>query len=825
MSDRNKGRSGVSRKRPETGSTGRRRPGPGSSGRQSPPSGNRTSPSSPARKSAASGKTKSPNTGSTRRVSSPTNGGQPSSRGRATSQGASAGSSRSASARATRTGQTRQVASSTKSRQTPSASTGQTQRVSQSPRTGSTSKSTRAPGQAKRQGNAKSARTGGAAATGSNSRQTSRTTTTRQQPAQQRTTATASHRQATESPRTDRTPHLGDDLLEQFQDARGRVADALECPPNTVGRPSRRAKVLTVAMFVCMICIAYSLAKIQIVDPDGLRQEATESRLRKVPIPAPRGQILDRNGIALASTIQRYDVEVDPVAAKEYRPTGTTSESSPDQIGLRAAARDLAALLPETEAQVYGKLIEPHSDPTKTRRWSEVSKEVSLEVWQKVRALRIPGVTSESHNRRHYSADNLAGSLLGFIQRNDESKPGAGLEIMYETDLRGKPGKEIREQGKDGSRIPLGTYVHEPVQPGRDVTLTIDRDIQWFAQKQVEEAVSHHKAEWGTVIVQDVATGELLAVAQSPEPAPAKAGNLKPAERRAHSFQSVIEPGSTTKVATVAAAIEDGVVSDSAKFLVPDSYVAKNGQKFSDSSSHKPEKLTLGGILAKSSNTGTIKVAEKMAKADRYEWLKKFGVGSKSGLNFPSESAGIFRPVEKWDKRTELQVMFGQGYAVTPIQASQVLAIVANGGEHAPPRLVRSVGDQTDVAKVDVETVPVVSSSTAKSVTNMLESVVTDGTAPQAAVPGYRVAGKTGTAEHASGRKGYDGYTSSFIGFAPAENPKFMVSVIVHRPTENGHYGGVVAGPVFSKVMGYSLQKYGVPPSTEAATPYPLTWK
>nr|WP_240949525.1 penicillin-binding protein 2 [Cellulosimicrobium aquatile] len=390
--------------------------------------------------------------------------------------------------------------------------------------------------------------------------------------------------------------------------------------------------------------------------------------------------------------------------------------------------------------------------------------------------------------------------------------------------MAGTPGSRRCEAGLGGQLIPTGRCDVVEAVPGLNVRLTTVRDVQWKAQDAIDRAVSETGAEYAIAVVQDVRTGEVLALADS--------GTVNPNDRStdavarpSRAVANVFDPGSTGKVITMAAAIEGGHADAGSRFEVPDRYTTPNGQTFKDSHDHPVERLTLAGILAESSNTGTVQVGEKIPKQVRYDYLRKFGFGQKSGLGLPGESAGILHPADSWDGRTEYAVLFGQSVSVNAIQATSVFSTIANGGVRATPSIVAGTTDERGELVPAERPAPerVVSQETADTVLHMMESVVEEGTGSSASVPGYRVAGKTGTAEAAGDDGRLSGIMASFIGVAPADDPRFTVSVFLKNP-HSSIFGGVVAAPVFSEIMGFTLEHEGVQPSTEPYVPLPTTW-
>ncbi len=565
-------------------------------------------------------------------------------------------------------------------------------------------------------------------------------------------------------------------------------------------------------MLVVVSLFAARLVQMQGLDASVLAGEALGNRLVETKLVAHRGEITDSQGVVLASNVERRNITVDQTLVPEYERTVD------DQVvsrGIDGAARDIAALTGQDLATVRTSL-------TGDSRFTYVVKGVTPQVWRSVQALGVDGVYSEKTSARTYPAGAVAGNLVGFT--GTDGKGLAGLELSLQEVLAGKDGTRNYERGRDGQMIPTGDMAEEPAVDGRNVRLTIDRDLQWYAQQAVEQQVRVSAGEWGTVVVMEVETGNILALAESPTLDPNDPGSAAAEDRGSRALSDAFEPGSTSKVITAAAVLEEGVVDPLTHFEVPYQYTTENGQTFRDSHSHELERRTFAGVLAESSNTGTVMAGQKLSKDVRHEYLKRFGLGEPSGLDFPGETRGILAPADEWDGRQQYTVLFGQGVSVNALQSANVFATIANDGVRMTPRLVDGVADENGefVDAPAAESTQVVSEQTARDVRTMLESAVDEGTGTNAAIPGYRVAGKTGTAQ-APAPGGYSGYTGSFIGMAPADDPAIVVAVVIQRPT-NGYYGGTVAAPVFKDVMSFALQDQAVPPSEGLPTPFPLSW-
>jgi cell division protein FtsI (penicillin-binding protein 3) len=562
-------------------------------------------------------------------------------------------------------------------------------------------------------------------------------------------------------------------------------------------------RVMTVAVLFVFSIFAAQLLRLQGFDASATSQDALDSRMATVPIPAMRGRILDSQDTVLASSIERRTVTVDQTAVREYK---KTVEGVYTEVGVAGAAADLSPLL-----GVPAKELEPVL--TGKARYRVVAKNITPLNWRKIAALGIPGIYSEPTSERNYPTSTAAASLVGFLR--DDGSAGAGVEVLMDKALSGKHGSIVYEQALDGRVIPTGHQQRTPAVPGRDIRLTINSDIQWFAQNALAQKVIQTNALSGTVVVQHARTGELLAVASYPTFDPNTPGQSQ-GNWTNKAFNEVYEPGSTAKVITSAAALEEGVVTPHTIVEVPNRIYRADGRAFMDSHDHPTEYLTFAGVLAQSSNIGTVLAGEKIPSSKMHDYFYRFGLGQTSGMGFPGEGKGILEPARDWDGSQKVTVLYGQGLSVNALQATGVFQTIANDGVRVPPRLIASVGDGRGdfTPATPAKPVRVVSPEIAKQVRDMMEGVVgKEGTAPEAKIEGYRVAGKTGTADRYDAKaRGYSGKTASFIGFAPADDPQLVVSVTLQRPVK-GYFGGVVAGPVFRDVMTYALQELEIPPT------------
>lgn len=569
-----------------------------------------------------------------------------------------------------------------------------------------------------------------------------------------------------------------------------------------------RVGFLVIAMVVSVFAVR--LLQLQGLDARAYAAQARALGAVREILPATRGSILDRNGTPLAESLDGSMIVADP------------TKTGPD-----AAA--IASVLSDRLKLDYIKTVENLRWPG--TRFRYIARRVpTTEATRVVTDLTDQGYKGLDIRRdpvRSYPAGDVAANLLGYV--NEEGKAAGGAEQAFDSLLSGTNGSATYEVG-GGHVIPLGdNSVTDPVD-GRDLTLTIDRDLQWYTQRVLRQTVEDAGGESGTAVVMDTRTGELLALADDPtfDPNVTYQSDLDKLSSRA--FTAPYEPGSVEKVLTMSSLIDAGLVTPRTQFVVPP-LLRSDDRTIHDYFEHGTLRLTLTGILAKSSNIGTVLAARQMGKDRLYRYLRAFGLGSRTGIPGYGESAGMLAPPSSWLDINRDNIAFGQGLAVTAVQMAAAVNAVANGGVYVQPSLVKGQATTYDGIETGSDLASrhrVVSTRAAHETRNMME-MVTDpdtGTAPLAAIDGYRVAGKTGTAQMVNPAcKCYDGksFTVSFAGFAPADDPRFTVYVVVHKPT-NGAGGGLTAGPAFRKIMSYLLQRYAVPPSGSKPPELPITW-
>lgn len=574
-----------------------------------------------------------------------------------------------------------------------------------------------------------------------------------------------------------------------------------------------RIKILIIGVFMTFVLLALQLVRVQVIQASEYQSKAANEMQSTRTTPAPRGEITDINGVAFARSVSAITIVVDQ-----------TQISDPARV-----ANFVAPILGLPVAEVQENI-------TGTRRYSIVLKNGRPALWDRLTKeiyeynkglsneqldKRIIGFFPERSFIREYPSGSLISSLVGFVRADGIG--ATGLESSLNSIITGTDGRYSFANGY-GAEIPGSQREIVAAKAGTSVRLTIDRDVQWVAAKAIAEAVKTSRAASGTVIVMDPRTGEIVAHATAPTFDPNNTKNVDLNLMRNPSVQDVYEPGSTGKVMTLAAALEEKTVTPTTVFAVPYK-IKRGGSTFKDHDKHPVQQLTTSGILAVSSNTGTIKIGETISNEKLYSYLTKFGVGQKTGSGLPGESAGLMPQVKNWSGTTAPTVAFGQGYSVTAMQATSVFATIANHGVRVSPTVIAGTQDASGhfTPAANRTTTRVISEDTARELRLMMESVVSPtGTAPSAAIPGYRVAGKTGTAWRYDDKTGgYSGYTASFIGFAPADAPRYVINVTIQDP-RNGYYGGVLGGPVFKKVMTFVLQTKHVAPTGTKVVPVAL---
>lgn len=537
------------------------------------------------------------------------------------------------------------------------------------------------------------------------------------------------------------------------------------------------------------------LVMLQIVDAPAYAKLAADQREREVTFPARRGAIFDRDGEPLAISVDMRTVFADPRLIED----------------VATASRRLGALLQQPDDVVAERLRGTWPGD----RFEYVARGVEPGIARRIKDLGIPGIYIQAEPRRFYPNDSLAGQVIGFA--NIDGVGLSGVEVQYENVLRGRPGRMVLEQDPAGRPLPQAEFTYEPPRAGRSVFVTVDKDLQFFTERALGDAVRRYGADAGTAIVMRPHSGEILALANAPSFDPNHAGRTAAEAQKNRAVTDVYEPGSIFKIVTASAALEERVVTPQTKFDVPDT-IQVSVEEFHDSHAHAPQRMSVHEIIRDSSNVGTIKIGLKLGAKRLHRYVRRFGFGEPTGLDFPGEAGGIVVPPKDWSSVTIATVPIGQGIAVTPLHVATAYATLANEGVWVEPKLVHGTMDQN--GRLEPASPPterrVVSRRTALKMRRILSSVVADGTGVLAQVPGYRIAGKTGTAQKPVETGGYgNSYVASFAGWAPAKNPAVVVVVVLDEPRPI--WGGMTAGPTFARIAGFALRHLGISPTGNAA--------
>lgn len=553
------------------------------------------------------------------------------------------------------------------------------------------------------------------------------------------------------------------------------------------------AMVMALAMGFGLLTLR--VGQVQVLSADRLEALGEDQRVRTLELPAERGSIFDRNGRELALSLRQQTIWANPRVIS-------------DPFGM---AKTLAPIIGVDEDKLVERL-------SRDAAFVYLARKVDDSVAEQVKNLKLPGIDLLPEPERFLPAGTLASSIIGQVGIDNEGL--SGLESQFNSRLAGEPGTLVSERDPRGRPIPGGERAFRPSEAGTDLVLTLDRSLQHQTEKALASQILSANADGGTAIVMEVGTGEVLALANlaragadDPDTAPP----VGPAGAN-RAVTTVHEPGSVNKMITVAAALEEGLVSPSTELLIPDRMLVAD-HVFSDHDPHPTANWSVTEIMAQSSNIGAIKLGQKLGKDRLDSYLRDFGFGAPSGLDFPGESSGLLLDPDKYSGTSLATISLGQGIAVTAMQMLTAYNTVANGGEYVAPKLVRATVEPDGAINPTPDSARrrVVSPRVAEQVSDMLVEVVQRGTGELAAVEGYTVAGKTGTARKPrDGARGYEAgaYVASFAGFVPAESPGLTAIVLLDEPKPI--YGGVVAAPVFAEVVRYALRLFRIPPPATA---------
>ena len=600
--------------------------------------------------------------------------------------------------------------------------------------------------------------------------------------------------------RAGRTAHdAGRDQLAHHRERRRQRQKKLRAWRPRPGTTRRRLVALLAALVIVFIVVGARLVDLQAIGRERYEQLGLNQRVRTVNLAAERGSVFDRNGHDLAASVPQQTVWANPRVVKNPA----------------AYAAQLAPVVGVDEASLRDRLAK------RAKGFVYVARKVDGATAMKVKALGLPGVDFVSESKRFYPDGSLAGPVLGFVGTDNNGL--AGLESQYDHRLSGKRGVLQVERDPQGRQLPGGERQVRQPQRGGDLVLTVDQGLQYQAEQVLADGVASANAKGGMAILLDVATGDVLAMANAEGAGADHPARPAPADQRNRPVVDVYEPGSTNKVITVAGALQDGAVNADSTFPTPGALTI-GGTEYKDEASH-PDAMSVRDIVRLSSNVGTIQIARKLGKERFDAYLRAFGFGQPTGLGFPGEANGLVLPLSQYTDTSMASMPIGNGLAVTAMQMLDVYTTIANGGASRPPRLVAASLDKDGVRRDQPapESRQVVSPQTAATMRSMLKDVVASGTGTKAQIAGYDVAGKTGTARKPPYDKPPYQYVASFAGFAPADSPRLSAIVVLDEP-QNDYFGGQVAAPVFSRIMEYALRMQRVLPTNTASMPAPAEY-
>ncbi|MFC5501497.1 peptidoglycan D,D-transpeptidase FtsI family protein [Lysinimonas soli] len=586
-------------------------------------------------------------------------------------------------------------------------------------------------------------------------------------------------------------------------------------------RVSRRRLALTLfAVFAIVTVFGVRLVDIQLVQADELTKQAQDRQVRTVTTYGTRGNIVDSNGVVLADSVDRFDITASPKSASPDGYDHRNADGTKTHVSLADAISRIAQVTGAAPQTLYSALTaKPDSD------FAYLVKGVKLDVFNKVKALKIPWVYSEPHPARTYPNGAVAGNLVGFVGTDG---PQAGTELKQNACLAGTNGSSSYETSADGVRLPGSTVVTKAAKDGGTITLTIDSNLQWFAQQTLAQQAQATGAQWGTAMIVRVSDGHIMAAADYPSVDPNDRNSVSPDSLGARSFTSPYEPGSIMKPATVAGLVDKGLVTASTPVVVPSRFTdgLPKGSYIKDAFAHPTEHWTVAGVIMNSSNIGIAELTKLESEKDRYANLRAFGLGSKTAADFLGEDPGDLIPPDKVDSITTVTQQFGQGMTATSAQIASLYQTLGNDGLRLPLTLIDSctAADGTVTHPTSGTPTRAVSASAAQEVRQMMETVTTMGSLRNIInIPGYRIASKSGTAQvaDANGRYGSD-YIVSVAGLVPADRPQYAVIVTLAKPATIKT--SAAAAPAYATLMKQVIKTYRITPSTTPAPNVPVVW-
>lgn len=586
--------------------------------------------------------------------------------------------------------------------------------------------------------------------------------------------------------------------------------------PRTI---SRRLAVSVLTVFVLVVAFVIRLVDLQVVRAGELTASADSRRTVEVTIPATRGSILDANGVVLADGVDRFDLTAAP---KNVQPeTYMTVDGVREKVPTMQVVAELSELTGVPVETISSALFD---DPEALHAY--IAKGVTLDVYRAVEELGIAWMYVEPHPARTYPNGAIAGNLVGFIGRDG---PLAGIELSEQECLAPTNGKATYERSADGVRLPGSTIVETEAVDGGTIHLTIDADLQWYAQLKLAEQAQAIGADWATATVVEVATGRIMAAADWPSIDPNDLNSVPADDAGARSFTAPFEPGSIMKPATFAALLDAGLIDPATRIVVPGRYTEglPEGEYISDVWAHDDIRMTATGVLMNSSNIGTVILATRMPLEERHAYLEKFGFGRPTDVGFLGEeqNSGTLYEPDEIDPVSALAQQFGQGMTATSAQLASMYQTLGNGGVRMPLTLIDGceLPDGTWTDRPPTDGTRVVSEYAADTTVAMMETVVTQGGLRSSVnVPGYRIAAKTGTAEVAQGGRYGSERIVSVAGLVPAENPQYAIVVTMGKPDTMKTSAG--AAPTFDAITEQVVKTFRITPSTKSAPALPLYW-
>lgn len=595
--------------------------------------------------------------------------------------------------------------------------------------------------------------------------------------------------------------------------------------------PRRRTVVALAVVLVVLAAFVVRLVDIQVVNAnDHIADSQKLATGASQTLYGARGEIVDTNGSVLATSTTLYDVQISPMLAVQGIDRRDAdgkivrdADGDAEKVEWPELAGRIAKITGHSAADIE-KIVADALAIDEKSQFAYIKRYVSTEEYRALAELKLSFLNFDPHPSRVYPDGAVAGNILGFV--GSDGTPLEGLEALQDSCLKSEKGSRTYQRGADGVIIP-GTATETPAVDGGTLQLTIDTDLQWYLQQLIAEETAHYQADWGGIIVMEVKTGKIRAIAETPTVDPNDPGASASEDRGSRLLRVSYEPGSTFKPVTAATAIEQAGLTPESTVLTPDRMEFGNGAVINDSESHPTLNLTLTGGLVQSSNVAMSQFGTLVPAGVRQEYLERFGVGGGDALNWSAApNAGFSADAADWDNQTYYTTTFGQAFTVTPTQVVSVFQTIANGGVRLPAQLIESCtsADGTVVTPDEPDPVKVIEPETASQVSQMLENVYAQGTlAADINIPGYRLAVKTGTAQVPDGNGGYkDGlYITSLAGFAPADDPEYVVLTLFDEPKTNRMSSANRS--VFKKAMTQVLTHYRVMPSDSTTPLLPVT--